>query len=728
MRPLDPRLLPLLRPASPSLTGVVAAQVVGGALLVAQAFAVAHLLVVVARGQVDRVPLAAALTVLVVAARSLASYVADRCAARASSTVGSHLRRRLVRAVLDLPADRLSQQRGGELALLVTRGVSAVDPYLTRYLPALVVALVLPPLTLVAIGSQDLLSAAIVVATLPLVPLFAALVGLATRDRAEQQWQSLGSLAGHFVDVVRGLPTLVVHRRARAQSATIRRVTDEHRRATLATLRLAFASSAVLELVATLSVALVAVTVGVRLAGGSLDLGTALVVLLLAPEAYWPLRRVGAEFHAAAEGTATLTEAQDLFDAVPSVPPATADAGEEPAPWAGLTLHDLRVVRPGRRTPALDLPGETVLPARGLVAVTGPSGCGKSTLLAVLAGELAPETGRGTDAARRQVAWVPQRPWLEGRTVRDLLVVARPDATDADLWAALARVDLDGLVAGLPGGLDAAAGEDGARFSGGQRARLALARAVLARRPLVLVDEPSAHLDPAAEQVVVDTLTWLAQTSTVVAVTHAPRLVEAADRVLRLQPAATREVAAPAAAPAVPVPVPARPVPDERPAARPAGGTSGAGRWRWSVLLGVLASCCGVALTVTSGWLITRASEHPPLLFLMVAIVAVRAFGIGRPLLRYAERLVGHDSALRMLAERRVEVYDTLVPADARRARPAPRRPARRRGRRRGRPARRPAAGALAAAVAGRGGRGRGRAGLACCSRSPARWSPPCWR
>jgi ATP-binding cassette subfamily C protein CydCD len=209
--------------------------------------------------------------------------------------------------------------------------------------------------------------------------------------------------------------------------------------------------------------------------------------------------------------------------------------------------------------------------------VTGPSGSGKSTLLAVLAGELAPETGRGTGAARRQVAWVPQRPWLEGRTVRDLLVVARPDATDADLWAALARVDLSGLVAGLPGGLDAAAGEDGARFSGGQRARLALARAVLARRPLVLVDEPSAHLDPATEQVVVDALTWLAQTSTVVVVTHAPRLVEAADRVLRLRLAPAREAALMPTS-AVSVPVPTRPVPDEQPAARrTAGWGDGAG-------------------------------------------------------------------------------------------------------------------------------------------------------
>ena len=341
-------------------------------------------------------------------------------------------------------ADRLSQQRGGELALLVTRGVSAVDPYLTRYLPALVVALVLPPLTLVAIGSQDLLSAAIVVVTLPLVPVFAALVGLATRDRAEQQWQSLGSLAGHFVDVVRGLPTLVVHRRARAQSATIRRVTDEHRRATLATLRLAFASSAVLELVATLSVALVAVTVG-RAAGRP------------APWTWvrrwwcccWPPRRTGRCAGSARSSTPP-----------PRAPPRSPRRRtcSTPSPHrrgrrrrgAGLDrAHPARPARrayPGRRTPALDLPGRDRPAARGLVAVTGPSGCGKSTLLAVLAGELRP--GRSPCTCRHRGGPSPGRlgaaAAVAGGPARSATCSwwPGPDATDADLWAALARVDL----------------------------------------------------------------------------------------------------------------------------------------------------------------------------------------------------------------------------------------------------------------------------------------------
>ena len=254
--------------------------------------------------------------------------------------------------------------------------MTAVEPYLTRYLPALVLAAVLPPLTVVAIATQDLLSAWIVLATLPLVPVFGALIGLATRDRAREQWAAMGALSGHFVDVMKGLPTLVAHRRARAQSERIGEVTERYREASMRTLRIAFASSAVLELVATLSVALVAVTVGVRLASGSIGLHTALVVLLLAPEAYWPLRRVGAEFHAAAEGVATFEAAHTLLD---------ADQGERPergaAPaGADLVLHGLEVTYPlrtdaGARRLRRGAPG----PRRH--GGHGPSGCGKSTLL-----------------------------------------------------------------------------------------------------------------------------------------------------------------------------------------------------------------------------------------------------------------------------------------------------------------------------------------------------------
>ena len=674
MRPLDPRLLPHLRPAAATLSVVVAAQVATSLVLVGQMFALAHLVVVVVGGDLPRLPWAIAWVGGAFAVRALLGLLSDVAGARCSATVTTTLRHRLLEAALALPGGEVTGRRTGELTLLLTRGVASVEPYLTRYVPALALACVLPPLTLVAIASQDLLAAAIVLATLPLVPFFAALVGLATRDRADQQWRLLGALAGHFVDVVRGLPTLVVHGRAKAQSRTIRRITNDYRQASLATLRLAFASSAVLELVATLSVALVAVAVGLRLAAGHLDLGTALVVLLLAPEAYWPLRRVGAEFHAAAEGTATFEQATALLG---TATPADGAGGVgvgvgvprvEGVSWGAVQVDDLTVTYPGRTVPALRL-DSLRLPRRGLVALAGPSGCGKSTLLAVLAAEVEPVTGEvhaGATALsaatragwRRQVSWLPQRPWLEAGTVRDNLLVARPGADTSDLVAALHHSGALDVVNALPDGLETVLDEEGSRLSAGERARVVLARAFLADRPLVLVDEPTAHLDRDSEARLVAALQLLARRSTVLVVTHSAVVTVAAERVVVLERAGD----GPAAPATEPFPRPAR-TDELPPASFPVEALPGTSRrLAVSYALGAMASACGVALVITSGWLITRAAEHPPVLYLMVAIVGVRAFGIGRPLLRYLERVVGHDAALRLLAEERTRVYDAVVP------------------------------------------------------------------
>ena len=700
MKPVDPRLLPHLAPARTTLAGALATSVVAGLLVVAQAFAVAAVITRLLDGDRDGTARAATALVAVLVGRAVAGWVVDACTTRASAQVTGRLRRQVLEAALSLGVFGLSRRHSGELATLSTRGVTAVDPYLTRYLPALFLAGVLPPVTVLAIGTQDLLSAVIVLATLPLLPVFAILVGLATRDRADRQWQALSSLAGHFVDVMRGLPTLVVYRRANAQAASIRRITDRYRRATNETLRLAFASSAVLELVATISVALVAVTVGLRLASGSLDLGTALVVLLLAPEAYWPVRRVGAEFHSAAEGTATFeavdallaetadATTEDLPRQVPGMLHGRGlDAGALPLPGGGIVVEGLTVRYPDRSADALAGFGCRI-PPRGLTAIAGPSGAGKSTLLAVLLGELAATEGtvrvgerdltgltdRERTAWQSRIAWVPQRPWLLPGTVRDNVLLGRPDATDSEVWAALERVALADLVATLPGGLDEPVGEDGASLSAGERARLVLARVVVARRPLVLLDEPTAHLDAVTEQVVADTLTWLATRSAVVVVAHRPALAALADHVVSV-PAPPQVAPADVAHPA-PGAIPAQ---DRRtdalesaPCAMSAprdevlesSRTDRRGRLRlWGgAALGALAAASGVALTATAGWLIARAAEQPPVLTLMVAIVGVRTFGLARPALRYAERLVSHDVALRLLAERRAAVYDALVP------------------------------------------------------------------
>jgi ATP-binding cassette subfamily C protein CydCD len=671
MKPVDPRVLPLLTPARYALAGVVGSGVVTGGLVAGQAFAVAALVTdLLAAPDGGRWHAAAWWLLGISVARALVGAYADLAASRASGQVTRSLRMQVLRAAMDLGAVGLSRRRTGELGLLATRGVAAVEPYLTKFLPTLVVAAVLPPVTVALIFSQDLWAGVIVVSTLPLVPVFAVLIGLATRDRADRQYRTLARLAGHFVDVVRGLPTLVTFNRADAQSGRIRAITDRYRRATLETLKLAFASSGALELIATLSVALVAVSVGLRLASGGLDLRTALVVLLLAPEAYWPLRRVGAEFHSAAEGVATLVAVQDLLDEAsahaPHAPTAGADSDRvDPVP---IHVRDLVVSHPGSTRPALVLP-EATFAAPGLTAVVGPSGCGKSTLVQALLGELPPDAGAVTLAGedidlrewRHLVAQVPQTPWLTAATVGDNLRIGRPGADLPDLWKALAAVGLQDVVAALPLGLDTPLGEDGAGLSAGQRARLALARVVIADRPYVVLDEPTAHLDAETEQTMLAALTRLAQHATVIVVAHRPAVVRAADQIVVLTapegaavaPATDVEIAPP---PAGVAPAPATGEDTTPEVVHPRR------RLALAATLATAASVSGVALTATAGWLIAKSAQHPPVLYLMVAIVGVRTFGLARPALRYAERLVSHDVALRLLADTRARVYDVLVP------------------------------------------------------------------
>ena len=651
MRPSDPWLRQQLAPAWRQLLGVVAAGVLACAFVIAQAWAVTDLVLAVLHHDDLTRPALAVAAVLV--GRAAAGLVGDVSASRAAARVGTALRRQLVAAMVERDLGGAT----GEVSVLATRGVGVAEPYLTRYVPALVLATVLPPVTVLVIATQDLLSAFIVLATLPLVPVFGALVGLATRDRAREQWREMSSLSGHFLDVVRGLPTLVAHRRARAQSGRIAAITDRYRQASLRTLRIAFASSLVLELVATLSVALVAVTTGVRLAQGSMSLHTALVVLLLAPEAYWPLRRVGAEFHAAAEGVATFEAVRDLLDG----PRGDADGsvGGAAAPGSSLVLRGVTVTHHGRVDPAVrGLDAE--LPARGVTAVTGPSGCGKSTLLDALAGLLPLSSGAVTAAGRpvggaawqEQVAWLPQRPHFVAGTLADNLRIGRPDASERTLWEALRVVALEERVRDLPSGLDTVLGEDGATLSAGERARLALARVVVADRPWMFLDEPTAHLDDLTERVIVDTLVELGRRGTVVVVAHRPGVVAVADHHVELPAPRPPDRAVvpvhPGSASVSPVPTDDVDLPEPR--------------FAISTALSGVASASGVALTATAGWLIVQASTHPAVLTMLVAIVGVRTFGLARPVVRYAERLRSHDAALRLLARRRVQVYDAIVP------------------------------------------------------------------
>ncbi|MGW0856571.1 thiol reductant ABC exporter subunit CydD [Streptomyces sp. NPDC002690] len=691
MKPIDPRLFRYARATRFFLMAVVALGAVGAVLVVAQAMLVAEIVV---GGFEDglsvsdlRTPLI--LLVAVAAGRALVAWLTELAAYRASAAVKSELRGRLLERAAQLGPGWLDGQRTGSLVALATRGVDALDDYFSRYLPQLGLAVVVPVAVLARIVTEDWVSAAIIVVTLPLIPAFMMLIGWATQSRMDRQWKLLSRLSGHFLDVVAGLPTLKVFGRAKAQAESIRKITSEYRLATVRTLRIAFLSSFALELLATLSVALVAVTIGMRLVHGELDLYIGLLVLILAPEAYLPIRQVGAQYHAAAEG---LSAAEEIFAVLETELP-TAGTADVPGvlriELAGVT------VRHQGRTGASPADASLVVEPGETVALVGPSGAGKSTLLDVVLGFRTPDAGTvrvgGVDLAtlsperwHQHVAWVPQRPVLFAGTVAENVRLARPDADDAAVTAALRDAGAHEFVGLLPEREQTLLGEDGAGLSAGQRQRLALARAFLADRPVLLLDEPTASLDGGTEAAVVDAVRRLARGRTVLLVAHRPALLPLADRVVTLEPATSGEAVVgtgrtgtypgPAQEPARPAPVPIAPeTVREAEALRetaPRTGkvlarvraAAGARRRRLglALLLGSLALGSSVGLMAVSGWLISRASEQPPVLYLMVAVTATRAFGIGRAFFRYAERLVSHDTVLQLLAELRVAVYRGL--------------------------------------------------------------------
>ncbi|MEV0877668.1 thiol reductant ABC exporter subunit CydD [Micromonospora echinofusca] len=538
-RPFDPRLLRRVPGARRDLAMLALLGVLAAGLVVAQATTLAALLATAFEGRLDRPALAGFATA--VAARSLLVWAQGTVSARVAATVKAALRADLLASVGRHGPGWVAGQRAGQLATLTGRGLDALDAYFTGYLPQLVLSVTVPVAVLARVFVADWSSALIIAVTLPLIPIFGALLGWQAQAATERQWRRLSLLGGHFLDMVAGLPTLRAFGRARAQTEVVRRMADGHRVATMKTLRIAFLSALVLELVATLSVALVAVPVGVRLLGGGLTLQTALLVLLLTPEAYLPLRAAGARFHASMEGLTALDEALTLSAAAPA--PARGEGAPVPG-GRGEIRFEAVTVRYERTTALRDVtltirPGERV-------AVIGPSGAGKSTLLGLLLGFVTPTAGRVTvggvdltdadaDGWRRQVAWVPQRAHLFAASLADNIRLGAPDTPDAALAAAVHDAALDDVVAGLPDGLDTVLGERGHGLSSGQRQRVALARAFLRDAPVVLLDEPTARLDTAAEAVVLDATRRLVAGRTALLVAHRPALLADADRILRIE-------------------------------------------------------------------------------------------------------------------------------------------------------------------------------------------------
>ncbi|MFB8385681.1 thiol reductant ABC exporter subunit CydD [Microbacterium sp. NPDC055910] len=511
-RPIDPRLL---RYASASRAFFVAI----GAIALAQTaviVAFAWLLTRAVVGAVEGMPPAELTTTLAglagaAAARALLVWARDAVAARAAARVQTQLRTALVAAVGALGPEWLATRNSAALAVTAGRGLDALEAYFGRYLPQLVQTVVATPLIVAVMWWQDWISGLTVVLTIPLIPIFMVLIGLATRAVQQRQWATLQQLAARFSDTVQGLSTLKIFGRQHRAAASIERVTDDYRRETMRVLRISFLSGFALEFLASISVAIIAVSIGFRLIDGSLTLAIGLFVLLLAPDAYLPLRQVGVQFHAAAEGVAAtddvfgvLDAAHSLRDDAPARPatgsaaPAPAAAG--PAGGALLTLSGLRVRRGDRMLPPVDLsaaPGTVTL-------IEGPSGAGKSSLFAALRGAASFDGDaafRGVDvrslAPSQWLAWAGQSPGLVSGTVADNVTLG-DDAPLTDLVSrSLALACADDIDPALELGVQ------GVGLSGGQTQRVAVARALYrhlrGRADVIALDEPSAALDAATE-------------------------------------------------------------------------------------------------------------------------------------------------------------------------------------------------------------------------------------
>ncbi len=631
-----------------ALVPIMLASLAGAAGILLVAESIARQLGAFAAGgdPAEWLPLGALGVLLRAGAAWAQSVLARRAAIRAKSALRRELTGRIARG----------DATGGGTAVLATEGLDALDDYFGVAIPAMVSALVVPLAAGLRILGVDLLSTIVLVCTIPLVPVFMALIGMHTRDRVDRSTDALTRLADHLVELARGLPVLVGLGRLEEQLAALDRIQSDYRRRTMLTLRTAFLSALALELIATISVAVVAVFLGVRLLSGDVTLEVAVLVLLLAPECFTALREVGTAFHSSQDGLSALRRVRAQL----------TDARVAPVPAAGEpALEGVGVRFPGREPV---LAGVTVRPVVGrITALAGPSGCGKSTALAALVGALPAdaELAGAVTGDTALTAYAAQTPRFADETLLDELRLAGADADAARALAA--ELGLEPLLRAPL-----------AELSPGEQRRAAVARAlarVEAGARLLVLDEPTAHLDDASADRVRAAVRARADRVATVLVAHEAATLALADEVVELGGHRAAGLDARSASP-----VAARATADAGGSAAPSESTRleatgrSAGRsplrtvlaaspWRWvgASAMAALAIGLGLALTGVSGWLIVRASEGPAIMYLLVAIVGVRFFGLGRPVARYVERLLAHDAVFRATDALRLRLWCRLA-------------------------------------------------------------------
>jgi ATP-binding cassette subfamily C protein CydCD len=699
------KLIQLARAQAEWLLIAVLLSVAGGVLTVLQAFWLSRTVsrvFLAGQGLRETIPLLLALAAAALL-RAGFVYTAETSASAASRRIRLDLRQRLYEHIQALgPAYRTGESgetdvHSGELVNTAMEGIEALDAYFSQYLPQLVLAALIPLSILIFVFPADLLSGIILLLTAPLLPILMMLIGSAAREQTSRQWLGLSRMAAYFLDVLQGLPALKTLGRSLDQLQTIARVSERYRQATLSVLRITFLSAFALEFIATVSTAIVAVQIGLRLLAGDLTFEPAFFILLLAPEFYLPIRLLGQRFHAGMSGLEAGRRIFELLD-IP-LPHQVASAGtpafNSTAPR--IVFDSVNYAYRGERH-ALRGASFTIEPGK-VTAITGPSGAGKSTAASLLLRFLEAQSGQilvdGIDLCsvpladwRASLSWTTQAPYLFNDTIAANLRLGNPQATAEQLAAAARLARADEFIERLPEGYETIIGERGARLSAGQVQRLALARAFLRGSGLVILDEAASHLDPDNEAHIGETARQLAAAHTVLLIAHRPETLAYADTVITLKEGKVIETysQSPRGEGSGDEGTNTLPV-GERSDLRSLPSLQGEDEGRplpssqkpillrtlrllkpfsprvlLSVLLGFATVSSSAGLMAAAAYIISYAALQPSIAELQVAIVGVRFFGLSRAVFRYLERLVAHDITLRLLANWRAWFYQALEP------------------------------------------------------------------